>query len=163
LYADLVHPSVTGHARLSDLLLETLTLGFVQGADSWTHSLADYARQYDDGTFEDTTGYTSINATGGTVTGTWATVATTQRTSSTADSTIEFTGTFRSWGFEMGTYDNSAVSIGITTDGGVEQIVGSLGANRPYIRMAVDMTDASHTIKIRVISGTFHLARFLAI
>lgn len=94
-------------------------------------------------------------------TGTWATQDTTARQSSTADSTIEWAGTFSSFGLDTN-FDTGAGAYAWSLDGGAETQVDLSAqdvANQPLSNFAY----GAHTMTLRVVSGTVRVNRFLAI
>ncbi len=108
---DTIHPNQTGHNKAYQILLPHLPFGLP------ATSLPLPARLYDDGTMENTPTRVLGNANNG-ETGTWATVATTGRQSSTAGSTIAFNNVSCS---TIGAYRADAGSnanLEISVDGG---------------------------------------------
>lgn len=108
---DTIHPDSDGHNEAYQLLLPYLPFG----ASSAPSPLP--ARLYDDGTLENTPTRTLGNANSG-ETGTWATIATTGRQSSTAGSTIAFNDVTCS---TIGAYradEGSNTNLEISVDGG---------------------------------------------
>lgn len=145
---DTVHPSTDGHNVASSLLETILTQSFLTTRQS-PDPLP--ARLYDNGDYENTavikngTGYDSK-------TGTWSEVGTTI-SSSEADATVTFSGTFQSIGRPEA---DGAVQLSI--DGGAYGAItfGPNGYEIPAGR-------AAHTATIKVISGTVTISKFWAI
>lgn len=150
-----VHPSDAGHALIAGAMYPRLaTIGPNKPGTLPTRYYAeseDYERESQIRTGVDNDGET----------GTWSTVSTTARTSSTADSTISWTGTFCSFGFDS----NNSVGAGVyawTVDGSEEQQVDLSEQGTAYLSVW-NMAYAEHTVVVRVVSGTVRINRFLAI
>jgi hypothetical protein len=163
LYADIVHPTATGHAEIAALLQQTLTLEFINGSDvGWTGDLADYTALYDDGTFEDTGNYIARNGTDNDgTTGTWTNEGTTL-VSSEVGATVTWSGTFETFGVDL---DLAAgFSIEHNFDG-AGWTTGNFSASTYSIHQLAPnfSTRGAHTVQVRVLSGTVKIRRFLAI
>lgn len=162
LYNDLVHPSTAGHAELKALLVETLTLAFINGADDWSGDLGDYPAEYDDGTFEVADNYIARNGTDNDgTTGTWTTDGTTL-VSNDADATVTFSGTFETFGIEIDSTE--AFTIQHNFDGGGWATDNYTADIRAIHQLAPNFsTRGAHTVQFKVVSGTARIRRFLAI
>lgn len=162
LFADYVHPNATGHNEIAQLLLATLTPDFITGQDAWTGNLADYSRLYTSAPFEDVTNYTAIDATSGQQTGVWQVVNDTEAISTDPDATISFTFTGEAWGIQYDDVASHGGVIAVSVDGGNEMVL-DMSAGRSTWRIWTDLARGQHTATIRLVSGTFHLWKFLAI
>lgn len=94
-------------------------------------------------------------------TGTWTTQGTTGRQSTVADSTIEWSGNFCSFGLDSN-FGAGAGTYAWSVDGGGEtQVDLSVQdvANQPVYNMAY----GAHTVTLRVVSGTVRINRCLLI
>lgn len=160
LYHDGVHLTELGHQTVYDMLASALTTYYPSIVPGWSGDLSDYQPYtYDD--ISDWVGDPIIrNGTdndGETGTG-WSTVNTTARRSSTANDTISWTGTLTAFGLDMALAN---FTIAYQIDGGdftnINQTTTS-GA----IRAIFATTRGSHTITIKVVSGTVTINRFLA-
>ncbi len=93
-------------------------------------------------------------------TGTWSTVATTARQSTVADSTIQWTGTFSSFGLD-GLRQVGSLSWQI--DGGEWHVMdGNVNLGYPLNLWNSDVA-AEHTVTVKVNSGTVRINRFLGL
>lgn len=162
LYNDIVHPSTTGYAELKALLVETLTLAFINDADDWTGDLGDYPAQYDDGTFENTDNYIARNGidNDGT-TGTWTSDGTTL-VSSESNATVTFSGTFETFGVDVDATDGLTIQHNFDGTGWVTDNYAA--GVRSIHQLAPNFsTRGTHTVQIKVVSGTAKIKRFIAI
>jgi lysophospholipase L1-like esterase len=152
--ADGVHPDAVGHQFITDEIMAVWSEALFAFDGSQYGSIPD--RVYDSVEWENTE--INIDAIDGVAVGTWAT-STTRLTSATVGSTLEFTGTFRSYGLEW-----LGGGISHSVDGGA---YSAAVAASPYTDMPVplDLTleRAAHTVTIKVESGTVEVVRFIAV
>jgi hypothetical protein len=148
-----VHPNDAGHAAAYDLAITQL--GSLIGSSS---TLPDrvYAESED---FENDPIIRNGTDNDG-ETGTWADDGT-ARESSTADSTITWTGTFCSFALDTN-YGATAGVLAWSIDGG-SYTNSNLGARAGAINPVTSLARAEHTVVIKVISGTVKINRFLAV
>lgn len=94
-------------------------------------------------------------------TGTWTTPSGTSRQSTVANSTIKWTGTFCSFGWDTN-FDVGAGTVGWDLDGGGYTNI-DLSAQKVADHVVTNFAAGVHTITLKVISGTVKINRFLAI
>jgi hypothetical protein len=145
-----VHPNDAGHAAAAAMIEAALT-----SLDTSTQISPLPNRIYAESEdYEQTPIIRNGNDNDG-ETGTWA-GAVPARTSSTADSTISWTGTFCSFG-----WDATGGVIGWSVDGGSYTNIDM--ANEVQYRAVWNFARGEHTIMLKVISGTVTINRFMAI
>lgn len=149
---DTVHPSAEGHRLLHegsrDMILRLLSSGPMIGIPS---------RLYDSADFENTSIIRNATNNDGT-TGIWTQSGTTL-ISSTANSTISWTGTFNSCGPDR-------VASGViqwAIDGGPYSANYNLAVNGNFNPFILNLARGTHTFTLKIISGTITINRFLAI
>jgi hypothetical protein len=143
-----VHPSNLGHAAIADQIEAEYTN---------TEYSGDLPTRLTNCAEFEVTPIIRLGTDNDGETGTWTTAGT-GRTSSTADSTITWTGTFRSFGI-----DNNSVASGVLS----WQVDGGTWTNYTLtttpVLISADYTLGSHTVVIKVISGTVRINEFHAI
>jgi len=164
---DFTHPNTGGHAFITAQMMPTLTENYIDGgATAWTGDIADYARLYAGSLAYEATPTIRAATSNDGETGTWTTVNSTERRSSSAGSTISWTATCVSVGVDV----QSGSGTGIMrwrVDGGSwsSNVVLSTQANAPsqILPLNIVLSAGSHTLDIEVVSGTVTIRRFLAI
>lgn len=161
LWHDGVHLTEAGHHDVFDMIEASAANYYPPNTGAgWTSNLADY-QPYNYNDVADWMGSPIIrNGTdndGETGTG-WSTNGTARR-SSTADDTISWTGTMTAFGIDL---DANNCTFAWSVDGGaytnVNWTTGS-GTIKPLSAI----TRGSHTVTIKVVSGTVEINRFLAV
>jgi lysophospholipase L1-like esterase len=151
-----LHPNDTGHDSIADMFMAEVT----DLEPGWTGNLNDYDYYYANQEAADFE-HEPIIRTGtdndGT-TGTWSEDGTTL-VSSEANATVEWSGTFCSYGFDT---TGSTGTIAYSVDGGGEKQMDTSTKSPPFGGYECFERDA-HTVTVRVVSGTVKIARFLAI
>jgi hypothetical protein len=158
---DGVHPDTPGDVLLGNQLLAVLTAAFL---DSTTPQYSGVlpARINSQSQYFEGTPIARFGTSNDGETGTWSTTGT-ARVSSLANSTIQWTGTFSSWGLDTLNGGGQGV-IAWSIDGGTEtQINLAARPDQPYLISGYLGAPASHTVTIRNVSGTTRINRFLAI
>lgn len=154
---DTIHPNDAGHAYASTLLQPLMAAALAPGHMSPLPA----TRIYDNGDYEVTPiARNGTDNNGETGTG-WSTVSTTARQSSTPDDTITWTGTFSSFGLHSN-YSTGAGVLSWRVDGGA-WTERDLSADIQTYRCLWSGTRGSHTVQIKVVSGTIRINRFLAV
>lgn len=153
---DGVHPDDDGEVIMGALVAAALTPGFLastQYSGSLPSRIHDEAVNYEGAPIE-RTGVANDGETG-----TWTTVSTTYRQSVNAGDTLQYSGTFSSWGFESG--GSGTLEWQIDGGGWTSINLGTRNA-QPYLVSDHLGTSAAHTVVFRVVSGTCQIRRFLA-
>lgn len=141
-----VHPSETGKNLLVQMVYDAANAGGWLAGES--HGALPTAIYDTDGYYTDTAPQRA-NGNTGVETGTgWANVGTAGRESSTAGDMITFTATCRSFGLYSAGTANTTCDVQI--DGGAWQTDVAVTHNGQYFD---DLSDAEHTITIRVRTG----------
>lgn len=157
---DFTHPDSTGNAFITEQMLPRLTANYIGGgATSWTGNIADYTRLYTDTALYEATPQERTGLDNDGETGTWSTVNTSSRRSSTAASTIEWTATCSSFGLDA-TYGSGVIEWQIDGGAWTSFDLSSVFYNIMFVG---SFANGSHTVTLRVVSGTVTIARFLAI
>lgn len=144
--SELVHPTTYGKGVLVDMIYAAANAGGWLAGES--HGALPTAIYDTDGYYTDATPQ-RVNGNTGVETGTgWADVGTAGRESSTAGDTITFTKTCRSFGLYSAGTANTTCDVQI--DGGTWQTDVAVTHNGQYFD---DLSDAEHTIVIRVRTG----------
>lgn len=153
-----VHPSEAGHLVAHKLLRRHVS-PYYADADTSAQMAAMPARLYAEA--EDYEEIPQItNGEDMSTTGAWSTVGT-AISSSEADATASFTGTFCSFGLDADVGAGQG-TVGWSLDGGEYTNIDLSAepvANFPVSNFASD----SHTVALKVVSGTIQINRFLAI
>ena len=170
---DWTHPDQEGNdfigAYADDFFTRTRLAG--SGASQWTGNLADYTainanytRYAGTLTQRNATSNDGESNSGGGG-GSWSTVSTTYRASSTAGDRIQWTATSTAAGLNF-TGQSGTGTFKYRIDGGAwsSNVVGTSQANtNQFIMLADNIAAASHTYEIEVVSGTVTLRQFFAL
>lgn len=149
-----VHPNDAGHAAAYDAIADVLS------AINTNQQSSLPARYYAEAEDYEQTPIVRNGNDSDSETGTWAGTAP-ARTSSTSNSTISWTGTFCSFGWDSN-YGAGAGTVAWSLDGGAYTNV-DLSAQGVANRDVWNFTRGAHTVTLKVVSGTVTINRFLAI
>ncbi len=144
---DTVHPRMWGHALITGWLDQVVTAAFLSAQQS---PAMLPVRLYDNGDLEAVATIKNGNAYDS-VTGTWTPSGTTI-SSSAANSTVTYSGTFASIG-----RPESDGTVQVSVDGGAYQSI-TFGPNGKLLA-----SGGAHTVTLKVISGTVTISKFWAI
>lgn len=155
-FGDHIHPNDTGHALAHELLRAELAPRATSDLTrQWPGDLADYDYlDADSADYENTP--VTVNGADGVTTGTW-TVDGTAIESSEADATIAFTGTCQSFAFEHGGTGTGQYKVDAGAYAGID--FTTYASRHPLVAG----TRGAHTVTLKVVSGTVHIDRFLAV
>lgn len=152
---DSVHPTSFGHMIAHETLRVELSDAWLAGGLQWSGDLDDYERTYALSEDYENTPTIKTGVQYDSKTGTWTEVGSTI-SSATVDSTITFSATCQSVGIDTGDGSTNP-SVGLSIDGGAY-------ANYVIHRDGMSIgTRGTHTVTLKVLSGTIKISRFLAI